>query len=137
MKLHGFIILFAFLAVSILGFSSLAHESHAAHHSCLFNPLSNCAVLVDPINSALEHLSSLQNSIQASLGQSNILTLLLLTFLLIIAGLISAKAKLKTFHHFQKHRTRFLENLFEFKIRFLAWLSILNKRDPLAVQTAR
>ena len=137
MKVSTIIIFFAFVALNILGFSSLAHADHMTHHSCLFDISNNCATLIDPINSTLQHLTSLQNSIQASLNQTNIFTLFLLAFSLIIAGLISARAKPEVFNYLQKHKIQFLQNLFEFKTSFLAWLSILNKRDPLAVQMAR
>ncbi|TSC81759.1 MAG: hypothetical protein G01um101420_864 [Parcubacteria group bacterium Gr01-1014_20] len=137
MKSQGYIILLAFLFLSTLGFSSLAHADHASHHSCLFNLANNCATLANPVNSALEHLSSLQSSVQASLAQSNILALLLLAFSFIIAGLLSIKARPKILAYFQNHKARSSENLFEFQSRFLAWLSILNKRDPLMFATAR
>ncbi len=137
MKPQGLIILLAFLTVSILGFSSIAHESHATHHSCLFDLSSTCAQVVDPISSTLEHFGNLQNSIQANLNQSGIFALLLIAFSLIIGALISAKIKLKLIRYSQKSQTQFSENLFEFKSRFLAWLSILNKRYPLALISAR
>lgn len=137
MKISTTIIFLAFIALNILGFSSLAHADHMSHHSCLFSPTNSCATLVDPMNSVSEHLSSLQSSIQASLAQSNISTLLLLVLSLIIAGLISTRGEPEVFNYLQKHKVRFLQNLFEFKTSFLAWLSILNKRDPLAIQMAR
>jgi len=137
MKTKVGIILFAFLTLSILGFSSLAHKSHTEHHACLFSVSNNCATLVDPMNSVSEHLSSLRGSIQASLNQSNISSLLLLALLLMVVSLISTREKLGVLNYLQKHRLQFLQNLFEFKTSFLAWLSILNKRDPLAAQTAR
>ena len=137
MKVSTIIIFFAFIALNILGFPSLAHADHMTHHSCLFDISNNCATLVDPINSTLQHLTSLQNSIQASLSQTNILTLLLLAFLLIIVSLISTRAKPKILYYLQKYKTQLSSNLFEFKASFLAWLSILNKRDLLAVQMAR
>lgn len=137
MKVSTIIIFFAFIALNILGFSSLAHADHMTHHSCLFDISNNCATLVDPINSTSQHLTSLQNFIQASLSQTNILTLLLLAFLLIIVSLISTRAKPKILYYLQKYKTQLSSNLFEFKASFLAWLSILNKRDLLAVQMAR
>ena len=137
MKTKAIIILFAFIALNILGFSSLAHADHMTHHACLFDISNNCAALIDPINSTSQHLTSLQNFIQASLNQTNIFTLFLLAFSLIIAGLILARARPEIFNYLQKHKIQFLQNLFEFKTSFLAWLSILNKRDPLAVQMAR
>lgn len=137
MKPQGLIILLAFLAVSTLGFSSMAHADHTAHHSCLFSLSNTCATLVDPINSALEHLSSLQGSIQASLDQSNLAALFLLAFLLVIVGFVSARTKLEVSNYFKKYKLRISDNLFEFKSQFLAWLSILYKRDPLVLITAR
>ncbi len=137
MKTSTGIILLSFLALNILGFSSLAHADHMSHHSCVFNLVNSCVTLVDPMNSASEHLSSLQSSIQASLSQSNISSLLLLALLLVVVGLISTRIRPEVLNYLQKHRLQFFQNLFEFKTSFLAWLSILNKRDPLAIQMAR
>lgn len=136
MKSQSLIILSSFLAVSILGFSPMAHESHVAHHSCLFDFSSNCAQVVDPLSSTFEHLANLQNSIQAIPGQS-IVPILLLTFSLIVAAWILDKEKLKIAQYFRTFEARLSENLFEFKARFLTWLSILNKRDPLVFISAR
>ncbi|MBI3589277.1 MAG: hypothetical protein HY093_02590 [Candidatus Liptonbacteria bacterium] len=137
MKPQGLFILFAFVIVNILGFSSLAHASHAMHHSCLFEFSSNCAQVVNPINSTLEHLSNLQASLRASLGQTNILTLLLLAFSLIAGVFVAAKVRPKVTYYFQKSSVQLSGDIFKLKNRFLAWLSILNKRDPLALQTVR
>ncbi len=137
MKFEASIIFSIFLFVGIFGFSSLAHESHTAHHSCLFSLSSACARVNGPINSALEHLSSLQNSLQASLVRAGIPVLLLLVFSLITAVLVLKKLKLEAFVYLQKTTPQFFRNIFELKNRFQAWLSILNKRDPLAIQTAR
>lgn len=136
MKLQGLIILLTFLTVSILGFSSMAHESHASHHSCLFDFSSACAQVSDPINSTLEHLANLQNSIQAAPVQP-FTAVLFLVFSAIVAVWFLNKEKLKATQSFQTFKIQPLEHLFEFKTRFLAWLSIFYKRDPLAPQTAR
>lgn len=136
MKSQGLIIFLAFLSLSVLGFSSMAHEGHATHHSCLFDFSSNCARVVDPINSIFEHLANLQNSIQAAPGQSFVLTLLL-AFSLIVAAWVLDKEKLRIAQYFHTLKSQLFDRLFEFKNRFLAWLSILNRRDPLVIQTAR
>lgn len=138
MKFVAFSAIFAFSIVSVLGFSGMAHGSHAMHHSCLFDITSSCSALVDPIKSTTEHLSSLQSSLQAVLvGQVSILSLLLLAFLLIIAIFVLSKIKPKVRQYFQRSKAQFHHSLFEFKAKFLAWLSILNKRDHLVFVAVR
>ena len=137
MKFEASIIFFMFLFVGIFGFSSLAHESHTAHHSCLFSFSSTCAQAIDPIDSALEHLSSLQGSLQANVAPISIPVLLLLVFFLITAALVLKRLKLEVFKYLQKSTAQFFRNIFNFKNSFLAWLSVLNNRDPLVMQTAR
>ena len=137
MKLRVFGILLAFLAVNILGFSNMAHESHLSHHACVFSFSSNCAQVVDPINSAIDHLASLQSSLQANLGRLESFSLLLLTLFSIVSALILAKLKPKIRQYLYGVRIRFFQNLFEFKTQLLAWLSILNKRDPSILALAR
>jgi len=137
MKLRVCILLLAFLAVNILGFSNMAHESHLSHHACIFSFSNNCAQVVDPINSALDHLASLRSSLQANLGRIGSFSLLLLSLFLIVSALILAKLKPKIRKYFYSEQLRFFQNLFEFKTQLLAWLSILNKRDPLILASAR
>ena len=137
MKLRVYILILAFLAVNILGFTSMAHESHLSHHACVFSLTNNCAQVVDPINSALDHLASLQSSLQANLGRLESFSLLLLTLFSIVSALILAKLKPKIRHYIYRVSLRFFQNLFEFKTQLLAWLSILNKRDPSILALAR
>ena len=129
-------ILLSFLTVNILGFSSLAHENHSMHHTCLFSFSSACAQVVDPVSSTLEHLANLQNSIQATPGQPIVATTLLI-FSLIVVALVLDKEKLKAAQYFRIFKIQFFEQLFKFLTQFLAWLSILNKHDSLALERAR
>ena len=137
METKALTLLIVFSAVSILGFSSIAHTDHAAHHSCLFDISDNCASLANPINSVVEHLSGLQDALQA-VSITNIFSILLLVVFSLLATLfIFQKFKLKAHQYFREKEIQFHRNLFEIKNRFLGWLSILNKRDPLVLRAVR
>ena len=135
MKPQGLIILLAFLAVSILGFSSMAHESRASDHGCIFALSENCTQAVDPVSSVLGHITSLQKSTQADISLSKLSLLTLSTFSLILTAGILNIERLKIFQNFYKTRTS--ENFPKPKIQFLAWLSTLAKQDALAIIPAR
>ncbi|MDO8574197.1 MAG: hypothetical protein Q7R86_01050 [bacterium] len=135
MKSQGFIILLAFLALSILGFSSLAHKSQASGHGCIFALSENCTQAVDPVSSILGHITSLQKSTQANIGLSTASLLILSAFSLILTVGIFNTKRLKIFQSFYKTRTP--ENFPKPKIQFLAWLSTLAKQDALTVIPAR
>ncbi len=136
MKVFNYIILFSFLVVSIVGFSNFAHADHVSHHSCVFNLSDNCATLADPINGTLEHLSSLKNSIQANIVQFFASAFILLSLLIFSAFILdNEKLRISQFRRHFKHQL--FSDLFKFKIKFLAWLSVINKREPLALFLAR
>lgn len=137
MKLRIYILILAFLVVNILGFSSIAHESHMSHHACVFSLTNNCAQVVDPINSALDHLASLQSSLQANLGKPGSFSLLLLFLFSVVSALVLPKLKPKIRQYLYSARSQFFKNILEFKSKFLAWFSVLNKRDPLILVLAR
>ena len=135
MKSQSLIILLAFLTLSILGFSSMAHESRASDHGCIFALSENCIQAVDPVISVLGHIASLQKSTQANVSLSTASLLILSAFSLILTIGIFSIGRLKVISYL--YRTRTLENLSKPKIQFLAWLSTLAKQDALAVIPAR
>lgn len=136
MKAQSLIIILAFLVVSVLGFSTLAHESHATGHDCIFNSNVNCLQATNPISSVLGHISSLQNSIQANVASSASVLLALSFLLIILGGLVFIEGEIKVSQYLRVIRSQVLESISRFRIEFLAWLAIFNKQDLLVLSMA-
>lgn len=136
MKFATGLIFLAFIVLNILGFSSLAHANHMTHHSCLFDFSNTCATLVDLVGATMEHLGNLENSIQAILAGSAAM-ILIIALAFVFAGKVFEKNGTELIRYLYFYRAKFREDLFEFKIRFLAWFSVLNKRDDLVLRLAR